>query len=201
MSARETILQKVRQALTTAVDLPNLQQEYIRYSQPEEQYNTVLAGVGGTAHCVPNFKAAETLIRTLPCWNATQPTVCLQPEIQLQTCDINSVNDPHELANVELAIMPGQFAVAENAAVWVTDARVKHRVIYFLTQHLILVVPRLQIVHNMHEAYQRLAFPGASYGLFISGPSKTADIEQSLVIGAHGPRSLHVIFVGESAAV
>jgi L-lactate utilization protein LutC len=58
------------------------------------------------------------------------------------------------------------------------------------------VVPRAQIVNHMHEAYAKLQFPGAGYGLFISGPSKTADIEQSLVIGAHGPRSLTVVLVG-----
>ena len=100
---------------------------------------------------------------------------------------MEQVADPHELEDVDVAIVRGDFAVAENGAVWLTDAELKHRAILFITQHLVLVVPRDQIVDNMHQAYERLRFDGRGYGLFLSGPSKTADIEQSLVIGAHGP--------------
>jgi L-lactate dehydrogenase complex protein LldG len=106
------------------------------------------------------------------------------------------VEDPHQLESVDFAILPGRFAVAENGAVWVTDEGVKQRVIFFIVQHLALVVPASEIVHNMHQAYERLAFARPGFGAFISGPSKTADIEQSLVIGAHGPRSLTVFCVG-----
>ncbi len=91
--------------------------------------------------------------------------------------------------------MPGEFGVAENGAIWVTDADVKHRAIYFIVQHLALILPTDQIVHNMHQAYERATVGSSSLGVFISGPSKTADIEQSLVIGAHGPRSLTVFCV------
>jgi L-lactate dehydrogenase complex protein LldG len=48
----------------------------------------------------------------------------------------------------------------------------------------------------MHQAYDALTFGRAEFGTFIAGPSKTADIEQSLVIGAHGPRSLTVFCIG-----
>jgi L-lactate dehydrogenase complex protein LldG len=94
-------------------------------------------------------------------------------------------------------VVPGQFGVAENAAVWLTDAVLKQRrAVLFLTQHLVLVVSASQLVHTLHEAYGRLSLGAAGFGLFISGPSKTADIEQALVIGAHGPRSTTVVLVG-----
>jgi len=102
------------------------------------------------------------------------------------------------LEDVDIAIARGDFAVAENGAVWVTDRDMTHRAILFITQHLVLVVPRDQVIDNMHQAYERLSFAGAGFGVFLSGPSKTADIEQSLVIGAHGPRSLTVFLVGQA---
>jgi L-lactate dehydrogenase complex protein LldG len=111
--------------------------------------------------------------------------------------------DPHDLAEVDLAILPGELAVAENGAVWVTDRAVPQRVSYFLSQHVMLVIPAQRIVHNMHDAYKWLhsearpngPFDAPTWGAFMSGPSKTADNEQALVIGAHGARSLHVLLV------
>ena len=107
--------------------------------------------------------------------------------------DAQAIKDPLELALVDVAILKAQFAVAENGAMWVTEREAMHRVLPFITQHLILVVEG-GIVPTMHEAYQRIAIDNTGFGVFIAGPSKTADIEQSLVIGAHGPRSLAVAF-------
>lgn len=85
--------------------------------------------------------------------------------------------------------------MAENAAIWVNDKEIYHRVALCLTQHLVLQIRADTIVSNMHEAYANLQDVGENYGVFISGPSKTADIEQSLVIGAHGARTLDIIIV------
>ncbi|HET9593944.1 MAG TPA: LUD domain-containing protein, partial [Anaeromyxobacteraceae bacterium] len=92
--------------------------------------------------------------------------------------------------------LPGAFAVAETGAVWLDGASLPHRGIFVITQHLALVVPASEIVNDMHEAYAHLRFDGPGFGLFIAGPSKTADIEQALVIGAQGARSCTVLLVG-----
>ncbi len=82
--------------------------------------------------------------------------------------------------------------VAENGAIWVDGSTLPHRVMLFIPQFLALVVSRSQIVHHMHQAYARIGHPKPGFGVFVSGPSKTADIEQNLVIGAHGCRTLQV---------
>lgn len=106
--------------------------------------------------------------------------------------DPAAVKDPLQLAGVDLAVLRAQLGVAENGALWVSETEAVHRVLPFITQHLILVLRRAALVGTMYEAYQRLDIAATGFGVFIAGPSKTADIEQSLVIGAHGPRSLVV---------
>jgi len=117
------------------------------------------------------------------------------PQCTLGTIQENEVNTPHELKSLDLAIVKGEFAVAENGAVWIKNGNNKHRALYFIANNIVIIVSKDDIVNNMHEAYERIEFENAGYGVFISGPSKTADIEQSLVIGAHGPKSGYVIFV------
>ena len=108
--------------------------------------------------------------------------------------DIGQIEDPLQLAGVELAVLSAQVGVAENGAMWVSEKEAVHRVLPFITQHLILVLDRRDLVGTMHEAYRRIQVDRTGFGVFVAGPSKTADIEQSLVIGAHGPRSLVVCF-------
>ena len=107
--------------------------------------------------------------------------------------DLDQILSPDELESVDIAVIRGQIGVAENGAVWVTEEDCGHRVLPFITQHLIILLKPSGIVHNMHEAYERIQVDATGFGLFIAGPSKTADIEQSLVIGAQGARSLTVV--------
>lgn len=95
--------------------------------------------------------------------------------------------------DTEIVMLDGEFGVAENGAIWIDDAYFPHRLLPFITQQLVLVLDRKQIVENMHEAYQKLHLQEKGFGVFISGPSKTADIEQSLVYGAHGAVNTIVI--------
>ena len=104
--------------------------------------------------------------------------------------------DAHNLENVELAIIPAHFGVAENGAVWVTETLIKYRVLPFIAQQLAVVLDKQNIVANMHQAYDRIASTDYDFGVFIAGPSKTADIEQSLVLGAHGPKGMIVFIKG-----
>ncbi|NPA80997.1 MAG: hypothetical protein GXO31_00105 [Epsilonproteobacteria bacterium] len=114
----------------------------------------------------------------------------------IRTLNSNDIKDPKELNNVDLSIVKGKFGVCENGAVWIEEEENIHRAIYSICKHLLILLDRDSLVSTMHEAYERID-PSLSYGIFISGPSKTADIEQSLVIGAHGAKFVTVFLIDE----
>jgi hypothetical protein len=103
--------------------------------------------------------------------------------------------DPHSFADVAVAIVPGRVGVAENAAVAIEGRRAVHRSLAFLCEHLIVLLPEAAIFADMHRAMAALPRDATHFHhlTWISGPSKTADIELALVVGAHGPFSVHVI--------
>ena len=99
--------------------------------------------------------------------------------------------------NIGLLIVEAEFGVAENGAVWIDPKERYPREVLTLAENLAVVLKREAIVPTMHEAYERIDFAEISYALFMAGPSKTADIEQALVIGAHGAIGMKVFLEGE----
>ena len=106
----------------------------------------------------------------------------------------DAVPDAQSLNGTGLGIIRGDFGVAENGCIWVPQA-MKERAVCFISEHLVILLPKGCIVNNMHEAYRQIGFSDYGYGTFISGPSKTADIAQVLVMGAQASRSVTVILL------
>jgi L-lactate dehydrogenase complex protein LldG len=198
-TAKESILNAIRRNRPVASAAPELDAAWTTYEDRRQQFFDVLTAVGGQAINVRNRTDLNERLNQLPAYTSATKIASLVPGAGTPNVDATTLNSPHDLADLDIAILPGQFAIAENAAIWVDDRDLPFRVIYFLCQHLILVIPASEIVDHLHAAYKRLAsaFQEPKFGAFISGPSKTADIEQFLVIGAHGPRSLTVLLLEE----
>lgn len=195
MDSKQAILAKLKRQIVDQTPLPDVRQEsWIRYDDPLAQFRQVTEMVGGKCHMIESATEIPERMRQFPEWQQAQRIFSAVPEIA-GNVDLQSVEDPHELENVDFVVYPGEFGVAENGAIWVSDHDLKHRVIFFITQYLVLVVRKESVVHNMHEAYPQAEIPRPGFGLFLSGPSKTADIEQSLVIGAHGCKELQVFLL------
>lgn len=104
--------------------------------------------------------------------------------------------DPYNAENIpDIFICKAHFGVAENAAMWLDDKVLQSRILAFLPEKIILVLSAVDIVANMHQAYARIENDDFGYGLFMAGPSKTADIEQTLVTGAQGAKELTVLIL------
>lgn len=199
MTSRDETLAAIRAASPEAKPLPTVAGEWIGYVDRLDQFAAAVRSVGGRVERVDSLGAIADRLDQMPAWRDARKIVSLVSEAGRPTLALDSIADPHELESVDGAIVPAEFGVAENGAVWVSDAGVRHRALYFIVQHLAVVVNEAAIVDNMHQAYERLRFGSPGFGMFLSGPSKTADIEQSLVIGAHGPRSLTVFLLGRAS--
>jgi L-lactate dehydrogenase complex protein LldG len=195
MSSRDAILDSLRQNVPPPASRPG-PITGIRYADPVRQFEETLTVAGGTLvrAAAPQDLASE--LANLDVYASATKVASLVPGIPSKNIDLSAIEDPHDLEGIDVAIIPGKFAVAENAAVWIPgETLTPHRAIFVIAQHLILIVPAQEIVNNLHEAYERIHWSPNTFGIFISGPSKTADIEQSLVIGAHGARSCTVILL------
>ena len=106
--------------------------------------------------------------------------------------DPDSILEAAELDGTDLGVVEGALAVAENGCVWIPQT-MKERAVLFISESLAIIVDRNHIVENMHQAYSQIQMSDYGYGCFISGPSKTADIAQALVMGAQAARDVTVI--------
>ena len=193
--AREEILRRLRDAAPPAVPLPDTRGVAARSADPVAQFEAAVAAVAGTAVRVADGAALRAAVDALAARLGARRTVSLVPAAGPGNVAIGALADPHGLEGIDLAVLPGLFGVAENGAVWVGGEGLYHRGVFVVAQHLALVVAASQLVNDMHEACARVAMLPRGYGVFIAGPSKTADIEQALVIGAHGAKSLTVLLV------
>lgn len=186
MSSRDQILVAVKQNQPASSALPSLDGLSGTMPATLEAYRKVLESLGGTLFEISDPAEIPALL------------ALHYPDMKRTVSGADPrewVNeDPHLLEDVDMAIIPGQWAVAENGAIWLTEQEMKVRALPFICQHLAIILKLECILATMHDAYEKIGAPQTGFGVFIAGPSKTADIEQSLVLGAHGAKSL-VVFV------
>lgn len=194
MSSRATILDKIKQNQPSSKsELPSLTFLGLDTFEILDKYKAVLQGIGGDFVEVPNYEAIIAFVKKK--YNTEKRKITTIPELAGIAVTDWFNDNPHTLENVELTLVKAHFGVAENSALWVTDDLLGQRVAPFITQYLAIVVHKKDIVATMHQAYDRIGNQEYGFGTFIAGPSKTADIEQSLVLGAHGARGLTVFLM------
>jgi L-lactate dehydrogenase complex protein LldG len=191
MSSREYILNTIRSSPTHSKEaLQDVAIQGITFSDKTEAFRNNLELVGGKLIiCEKTKQPADIVTQLFP-----EPKNILSLDESISgDVDIHNIAHAKDLENLEVTIVKGECGVAENGAIWIDGINLKFRSSLFICQHLVIILDESSIVNNLHEAYDIVNLNDNDYSLFISGPSKTADIEQSLVIGAHGPRSCTVI--------
>lgn len=194
-SPREQILGALRTAAVEPSPLLPLTGPWLIYENALVEFCGAVERAAGSWLEKQKSDDLETALSSIGVYKGERRVCSLVEGVARHNVDLKRVSEPHRLESVDVAIVRAELGVAENGAVWVTAETAVQRALLFLSQHLIVLLAVQRIVHNLHEAYGQLHPEDRVFGCFISGPSKTADIEQSLVIGAHGPRSLTVVLI------
>lgn len=195
MSSKEDILKKYRANIHEQYDMPDLSDiKAVTYPDPLLQFMNMTKNVGGNAIEVEKGRDVNTIISEL--YPDAKEIASNLPEITIATRNPDEMGCALDLNGTDVGIIRGMFGVAENACVWIPQ-QMKEKAVCFISEHLVILLSKSQIVNNMHEAYRRIEFNDYGYGTFISGPSKTADIAQVLVMGAQAARSATVLLLDE----
>lgn len=194
MNARENILNAIAMNQPEFIEIPVVDSSVvIQYDDVYAQFKTVLESIGGKTELITDITMLKDQLKADKQNGIfVVNTIAALGEVDEQAAFLAA----SELEKVEKAYVKGTIGVAENGAVWIYESQMINRLVPFICQHLVLVIERKNIVDTLHQAYEKIDVSKEGFGAFIAGPSKTADIEQSLVIGAHGARSA-VIYVIE----
>ena len=192
MTSREYILSQIRDSRRQSVDMPDLATiNPVEYQDRIEKFMRTVEQVGG--HAVLLDAGADVNAELRNIYPSAKVIASSLSYIDADK-DPDMVAEASDLADVDLGVVEGRIAVAENGCVWVPQT-MKERAVMFISQSLAIIVDRNDIVSNMHEAYSQIHTPDLGYGCFISGPSKTADIAQALVMGAQAAREVAVVII------
>ena len=197
MANKDDILKKYRANVREKYDMPDLSDiKGITYPDPLVQFIKMTESVGGHVIEVKENQDVNQLVKDL--YPDAKEIASNLPEITIATRNPDTVGRARDLNGTDVGIVRGQFGVAENACVWIPQ-QMKEKAVCFISENIVILLPKSQIVNNMHEAYKRIRFDETydGYGTFISGPSKTADIAQVLVMGAKAARSTTVLLLPE----
>jgi L-lactate dehydrogenase complex protein LldG len=196
MSVKENILNAIRGNQPSLVPLPKINlNKVIHFEDTYLQFKTVLQNIGGVAKMANSLREIKKQIEI----DKINNLFIIDLLSTISDEDRQKVTMPaSELEKLEKVYIKASIAVAENGAVWITESQMQNRLLPFISQQLILVIDKDDIVDTMHDAYNKIDTTNGEFGVFIAGPSKTADIEQSLVIGAHGARTTTVYVIDKN---
>ena len=193
MSSKEDILKKYRANIRQKYDMPDLSGiQAITYPEPLVQFVKMSEMVGGQVIEVDAGRDINTLIREL--YPDAKEIASNLPEVTIATRNPDTVGRARDLNGTDVGVIRGMFGVAENGCIWIPQ-QMKEKAVCFISENLVILLKKSEIVNNMHEAYKRIEFNDYGYGTFISGPSKTADIAQVLVMGAQAARSVTIFLM------
>ena len=197
---KEDLLAKLSANTHKQYDMPDMSTiKGITYNDVIEQFASMTKTVGGNVIMAEHDESISDVVRRA--YPEAKVFACNMPELTLsqdantgyRIINPDAIAEANELNGTDVGIVKGTIGVAENGCVWIPQT-MKEKAMLFISEYLVILLRKADIVNNMHEAYERISMDDRyNFGTFISGPSKTADIEQALVMGAQAARGVTVV--------
>lgn len=188
---KEELFKKLRANTREQYDMPDMNVDGIKYPDTYRQFVEMSKTVGGKVVEAGKDDDLNAIIKNQ--YPEAKVFASNLPYITIAQKNPDTVAEAKDLDGTDVGIIEGKIGVAENGCIWIPQT-MKEKAVCFISEYLVIIIDRDNIVDNMHEAYKRISFdPQYQFGTFISGPSKTADIEQALVMGAQAARGVTVI--------
>ncbi len=190
---KEELLDKLRKNTHVQYDKPKTDIQGIQYENTLQQFVDMTLSSGGHVIEAADGESWDDLVRKA--YPEAKTFATHLPEITIAQKNPDTVAEASGFNGTEVGIVRGEVGVAENACVWIPQT-MKEKAVLFISEYLVIFLDKKNVVDNMHEAYARIKMdPKYNFGTFISGPSKTADIEQALVMGAQAARGITVVLI------
>ncbi len=222
MNGRHAILDKIKEALNSLSGITELNKDLddrinngINLTTPQSkddlwrQFKMELEAIAGEFYKVKNISEAAEIISgfltelNLNRIGISKEKICLdiakEIEEKIQTVKIISCENfqyeerKKEFAVTEVSIVHPLYAVADVGSLVFLYDLTGTSYPHFLCDNTFVIINTNQIVANQFELFEKLDSNISRNMVFVTGPSRTADIEKVLVLGAHGPRKLVVI--------
>ena len=191
--AKQGVLENIRKYTTKREAHPDLSAfKGITYPDKVSQFETIIEAVGGRVVHIDEGTDLGKLLREL----YPEATRFIS-DLSLGALPVTRPSDagsPTDRNGTDVTVVQTPLGVCENGCCWVQQEG-EWRSELFVSENLVFILDKANLVHKMHEAMERVRelAPATPFSGFISGPSMTADIEQALVIGAHGAMGVIVL--------
>lgn len=207
LTPKETVLKRIRQALVerTPNKFPDVDLDTQVYVSPTDLITDFAAQftqiAGQFVYCANRFDALDQIL-TLVEERRWTHLFCWEEELlgQLRDIALPVKSTQRELEHVEAALTTCEALIARTGTILLSSRRNSRALTVYPPVHLVWAT-RKQLVAELKDG---LTLVRNRYGAnipsvltYVSGPSRTADIEKTLVLGAHGPKELMVFYIDE----